>query len=242
MVAAQIGPKHLPCSFFVKHYDPPTLEEGPLDHESFLVPDGRSRLTSTSSEGLGDQLGSGQDTELNCASSCDRSSVTSPHVILTKLITVVNQLTKSSTIREIVIRCYSWSARLFSQTRNPHSQQKNVFYFYQSSDGQAIFMHSLNVQMLVSQYGSLEFCPEVIEGKIVEIECLSMNDEVRKRMRYLGHISISKQFQIAEIAIDESLIDPSILHEFQGELHTRLEWNQSIMMGSINKSALFRSD
>jgi len=107
------------------------------------------------------------------------------------------------------------------QIRNPHSQQKNVFYFYQSSDGQAIFMHSLNVQILSSQYGSLEFCPEVVEGKIVELECLSMNDEVRNRLRYLGHIPISKPFQIVEISLDESLIDSGILHEFQDRIDDR---------------------
>ena len=78
-------------------------------------------------------------------------------------------------------------------------------------------MHSLNVQMLTSQYGSLEFCPEVVEGEIVEVDCLSMNDEVRNRLRYLGHIPISKQFQIVEIALDENLVDTDILNEFHGE-------------------------
>ena len=102
------------------------------------------------------------------------------------------------------------------QIRNQVGQQKNVFYFYQSSDGQAIFMHSLNVQMLVSQYGSLEFCPEIIEGEIAEGEYLSMNEDTRNRLRYLGHIPISKQFQIVEIYLNEAYVDPSISQEFQG--------------------------
>merc|ERR1712045_735626 len=36
---------------------------------------------------------------------------------------------------------------------------KDVFFFYQSSDGQPIYLHALNVQMLVHEYGSLENCP-----------------------------------------------------------------------------------
>jgi len=107
------------------------------------------------------------------------------------------------------------------QIRNQVGQQKNVFYFYQSSDGQAIFMHSLNVQMLVSQYGSLEFCPEIIEGEIAEGEYLSMNEDTRNRLRYLGHIPISKQFQIVEIYLNEAYVDPSISQEFQDRIDDR---------------------
>merc|ERR1719233_2620697 len=33
-------------------------------------------------------------------------------------------------------------------------EPRQVFYFYQSSDGQPIFLHALNVQMLVKEFGS----------------------------------------------------------------------------------------
>ena len=45
-------------------------------------------------------------------------------------------------------------------------QPRQVFYFYQSSDGQPLFLHALNVQMLVKQYGALEKCPTVIKAKV----------------------------------------------------------------------------
>ena len=45
-------------------------------------------------------------------------------------------------------------------------QPRQVFYFYQSSDGQPIFLHALNIQMLVKQFGSLENCPPVIEAEV----------------------------------------------------------------------------
>lgn len=99
---------------------------------------------------------------------------------------------------------------------NNHQQQKNVFYFYQSSDGQAIYLHHINVHMLVRCYGSLEMCPETIQGRIVEIETLSMTEDWRNRLRYLGHIPVSKQFQIMEISLTEPEIDSSILEEFRG--------------------------
>lgn len=95
-------------------------------------------------------------------------------------------------------------------------QQKSVFYFYQSSDGQAIYLHHINVQILVRCFGSLELCPETIQGRIVEVETLSMTEDLRNRLRYLGHIPISKQFQIMEITFIEPEIDSTVREEFRG--------------------------
>ena len=91
-----------------------------------------------------------------------------------------------------------------------------MFYFYQSSDGQAIYLHPINVQILVRCYGCLELCPETIQGRIIEAETLSMNEELRNRLRYLGHIPVSKQFQIMEISLTEPPIELGILEEFRG--------------------------
>ena len=111
-----------------------------------------------------------------------------------------------------------------------NQQQKNVFYFYQSSDGQAIFLHPINVQMLVRCYGALEMCPETIEGRIVEVETLSMTEELRNRLRYLGHIPVSKQFQITEIALTEPVMDPMILEEFGGTICAiQLKWDVNVL-------------
>ena len=63
------------------------------------------------------------------------------------------------------------------------AQPKETFYFYQSSDGQPIFLHALNVQMLVHQFGSLQDCPKKIRGKILEKEGAIMGEELRNKLR-----------------------------------------------------------
>ena len=60
---------------------------------------------------------------------------------------------------------------------------KETFYFYQSSDGQPIFLHALNVQMLVHQHGSLQNCPKKIRGRILEKEGAIMGEELRNKLR-----------------------------------------------------------
>jgi hypothetical protein len=40
--------------------------------------------------------------------------------------------------------------------------------------GQPIFLHAVNVQMMVRQFGAFENCPKVIRGKILEKDNASM--------------------------------------------------------------------
>lgn len=71
--------------------------------------------------------------------------------------------------------------------------------------------------------------PETIQGRVVEIESLSMSEDLRNRMRYLGHVPLSKHFQIVEITLDHSTIPTTILEEFQGiqllEFDLRIDTN-----------------
>ena len=70
--------------------------------------------------------------------------------------------------------------------------------------------------MLVAQHGSLEACPPVIEGLIVDKETMSMNEELRKRLRYLAHLPLSSQFMIMEIALEEPLVHAEVIDQFRG--------------------------
>ena len=103
-----------------------------------------------------------------------------------------------------------------SKTNSP----KNVFYFYQSSDGQPIFLHALNVQMLIHEYGSLEACPSKIRGKIVEKDNASMTEELRNRLRYLRHMPLTSSFEVCEIQLAH-FVSKETLNEFTAQIETR---------------------
>ncbi|RWS30255.1 RING finger protein 10-like isoform X2 [Leptotrombidium deliense] len=86
--------------------------------------------------------------------------------------------------------------------------EKDDYYFYQSKDGQHIYLHSLNVRMLCKEYGSLEQSPTEVKARIVEVEWSSMSEEGRKRHRYMQHLPLSCEFRIVEL-----LLKPPILSE-----------------------------
>ena len=70
--------------------------------------------------------------------------------------------------------------------------------------------------MLEHTYGSLEHSPETITGKILEKEGGSMTEELRKRLRYLQHLPVTCQFEVAEIQLKQPIVSKETLQHFSG--------------------------
>merc|ERR550534_2604468 len=98
--------------------------------------------------------------------------------------------------------------------------KRQTFYFYQASDGQPIFLHALNVQMLVTEFGSLENCPNTIKAEILEKDSSSMTTELRDRLRYLRHLPVCTAFEVAELDIS-NLVSRATLGHYAGQLEER---------------------
>jgi hypothetical protein len=75
--------------------------------------------------------------------------------------------------------------------------------------------------MLSSQYGSLENCPRVIRGRILEKESTSMTLELRNKLRYLKHLPVTSVFEVCEIDIRVPKINREVWEEFQPQLEAR---------------------
>ncbi|XP_046390653.1 RING finger protein 10 isoform X2 [Ischnura elegans] len=105
---------------------------------------------------------------------------------------------------------------------SPNSGMANkYYYFYQAADGQHIYLHSLNVRMLERGYGSLENCPRVLRGKVLEKEAGSMTLELRKRLRCFQHLPLACQFEVAEIQLQPPVVTKETLNFFRDQLESR---------------------
>jgi len=100
------------------------------------------------------------------------------------------------------------------------NEPKQTFYFYQASDGQQIFLHALNVQMLVAEFGSFECCPSTLSATILEKDSTTMTSDLRNRLRYLRHLPVSSVFEVAELDITD-LVGKETLAKFRDQLETR---------------------
>ncbi|CAG9864990.1 unnamed protein product [Phyllotreta striolata] len=105
-------------------------------------------------------------------------------------------------------------------------QIPKLHYFYQASDGQHIYLHSINARMLEHTYGSLEFGPKTLSGKILEKEGGSMTEELRKKLRYLQHLPVTCQFEIAEIQLKSPDVNKETIEYFQEQLEIRKKRRQ----------------
>lgn len=114
------------------------------------------------------------------------------------------------------------NANMGSEKDNSENRSDEEFYyFYQSEDGQQIYLNSLNVRMLKHQFGGLDNCPHTISAKIIETEWESMSEDLRKRHRYLQHLPLTCEFRIVELEFDSELISNTTLEVFRNEVIRR---------------------
>lgn len=92
----------------------------------------------------------------------------------------------------------------------------DYYHFYQSMDGQPLFLHSMNTRMLQAMYGSLDKSPQKITGKIIHKDSSSMSEDLRKRLKYLQHLPICTQFEVVEIEFQKDTVAPAVLAQFKG--------------------------
>lgn len=71
---------------------------------------------------------------------------------------------------------------------NPPAPGSSSYLFYQAASGQNIFLHPLDIKVLHSHFGSYAQFPRDIAVKVQGAEEGSMNEELRKRCKYLTHL------------------------------------------------------
>lgn len=103
---------------------------------------------------------------------------------------------------------------------NKKSPKSPVVYFHQSSDGQPYFLCPLNIKILKGQFGSYDRFPTHLVASLLEIETFVMNEELRKRHRYLSHLPIGCHFALCEVDL-QNIVSPSVLAQFSTEINRR---------------------
>jgi len=115
---------------------------------------------------------------------------------------------------------------LKEQIENVGINNKNNYYFYQSSDGQHLYLNQLNMKCMEHQFSSFQNCPHKIQANIVEIESHTMDQETRKKSgRYLRHLPLSSNFAIIEVDLTPYL-DQTTLDKFGHALKERGRWRK----------------
>lgn len=98
-------------------------------------------------------------------------------------------------------------ASLAAQTQKPRPQRRNVnprldledcYYFYQAASGQNIYLHPLDIKILKSHFGTYQDMPDTIEVAVEGADEGRVNDELRRRCRWLAHLPTSADLVFIE--------------------------------------------
>jgi hypothetical protein len=85
---------------------------------------------------------------------------------------------------------------------NPPAPSASSYLFYQASSGQNIFLHPLDIKVLLSVFGSYSTFPQMLQVPIQGADEGSMNEEIQKKCKYLAHLTKGTDIVFVEIDWD----------------------------------------
>ncbi|KAF8899122.1 hypothetical protein BD779DRAFT_1487123 [Infundibulicybe gibba] len=116
-----------------------------------------------------------------------------------------------------------------SQNRNGPRQRRNLnppppststYYYYQAASGLPIFLHPLDIKILLSHYTGYSAFPNTITIRVDSFAEGTVNDELRKRCKYLAHLPEGADVVFVEAAL-EGVVGTEGLKSFEGALKLR---------------------
>lgn len=112
--------------------------------------------------------------------------------------------------------------RLQASKKNEQYPSGRSYLFYQSADGQHIYLNPFSTKILCHEYGSLDDCPQSLQAEILQIDWISMNEAWRKRFKYLEHLPLTCEFRLIEIDFEMSnLVSAATFKFFEEQVKAR---------------------
>jgi len=103
---------------------------------------------------------------------------------------------------------------------NPPPPSTQTYYYYQAASGLPIFLHPLDIKILLSHFNSYPAFPDVITVRVEAHSEGTVNDDLRKRWKYLSHFPEGTDVVFIEADL-EGVVGAEGLSNFEGALKQR---------------------
>ncbi|GJD10411.1 Uncharacterized RING finger protein [Galdieria sulphuraria] len=100
------------------------------------------------------------------------------------------------------------------------SQLYDFRFIFQAESGQDVYLHPFNVKCLLEHYEHLCLAPQVVQGKVVEVERCTMTEQLKRRMRFLSHLPLGCEFYFVELDLSP-VLPANVLNKFAKTLQRR---------------------
>jgi len=103
---------------------------------------------------------------------------------------------------------------------NPPPPSTQSYYYYQAASGLPIFLHPLDIRILLSHFKSYPAFPDEITVRVEAHAEGTVNDDLRKRWKYLAHFPEGADVVFIEADL-EAVVGVEGLANFEGALKQR---------------------
>ncbi|KAG8680373.1 hypothetical protein FRC09_018289, partial [Ceratobasidium sp. 395] len=86
---------------------------------------------------------------------------------------------------------------------NPPSRDSTppTYHFYQSSTGQPVFLHPLDIRILLARFHTYDAFPPELTLPVEALDVGSVDHDLRKRCKYLGHLPEGGEVVFAQVNV-----------------------------------------
>ena len=93
------------------------------------------------------------------------------------------------------------------------STNPNATYFYQSADGDLVFLHSISFKPLLAQAESFTLLPKEITATVLDVETLKVTPSCRQRLPFMQHLPLQCSTVIVELDM-KAIVRPEVIIKF----------------------------
>ena len=103
---------------------------------------------------------------------------------------------------------------------NPPPPSTSTYFYYQAASGLPLFLHPLDIKILLSHFSDYSAFPDTITIRVESFAEGSVNDDLRKRCKYLAHLPEGADVVFIEADL-EGVVGAEGLKNFEGPLKMR---------------------
>ncbi|KAJ7242586.1 hypothetical protein B0H12DRAFT_1326019 [Mycena haematopus] len=103
---------------------------------------------------------------------------------------------------------------------NPPPPSTSAYYYYQAASGLPIFLHPLDIKILLAHFSSYAAFPDAIAVRVDAVSEGTVNDDLRKRCKYLAHMPDGADVVFIEADL-AGVVGVGGLKNFEGALKMR---------------------
>lgn len=107
----------------------------------------------------------------------------------------------------------------------PDEQRQGMSYFYyQAASGQNVFIHPIDIKVLLSHFGTYAAFPDTLMVAVQHAEEGTVDESLRKKCKYMAHLPMSADVTFVEIDWART---SSVLGQIQGDIPWK-SWSSTL--------------